>query len=248
MIQGGPSPSQADINTVLRSFLTGVLPEGMPVVLGQVNRVPEPLEGNYAVFWPMTRDRISWNIDTYADMAFTASISGATMTVTAVPAAGPKILGGGIYVFGVDVLAKTRVVAQTGGDPGGVGTYTVDKTQSVVQQGMAAGKVSLTQPTRLTVQVDVHGDAASDNAQIISTAFQDQVAQDYFDPATTNVAPLYCDSPRQMPFINGENQYEDRYIVDLHLSVDQTVVFSQQFADTLNATPVPADATRQPIQ
>lgn len=247
MIEGGPTPGQSAIQVALRNFLTGVLPVGTPVVEGQDNRVPEPIEGDYVVFWPLRRTRLSQNVDQYVDAVFVASITGTTLDVTAVDNRFPGILGVGVYIFGVDVAANTRITA-LGTGTGGLGTYTVSVSQNVTSETMAAGKASLMQKVQVLMQCDVHGPNSSDNAQIITTALQDPIAERYFKSKETLVAPLYADDPRQVPFINGESQYETRWIVDIHLSAAQTVVFSQDFADTLNATPIPADATRQPVQ
>lgn len=231
----------------MRDFLVGVLPLNTPVVEGQDNRVPEPTEENYVVFWPLRYTRLSKNVDSYVDMVFVASITGDVLDVTAVDDRFAGILTVGTYVFGVDVDPLTRITA-LGTGVGGVGTYTVSVDQTVPSQSMAAGKAALTQKVQVLMQCDVHGPSSSDNAQIITTAFEDPIAERYFRPKETLISPLYADEPRQSPFLNGEDQYEFKWTVDLHLNAAQTVVFSQEFASVLDATPIPADATRQPIQ
>ena len=49
----GPVPAQTDVFTALRSFLLGVLPNGVEVIKGQVNRVAEPQGSDFVVFWPL---------------------------------------------------------------------------------------------------------------------------------------------------------------------------------------------------
>lgn len=240
------SPSQSAIQTVLRTFLMGVLPAGVPVVAGQINRVAEPLPGDYVVMIPILRGRLAWNIDSYIDCSFTASIAGATMTVTALNTDFQGRLAAGLYIFGTGLTAQTKIIAQLTGTPGGAGTYTVSPSQTIASRTMAAGTAGLMQKTEVVIQCDVHGPASADNAQIIATAIFDDVAQQYFDPATTGVAPLYAADPRQMPFIDGENQFETRWIVDVHLEANINVLFPQQFADAVTVDVVSVDAAYPP--
>lgn len=57
------SPNQSQIQIVLRAFLLAILPAGVSVIAGQVNRVAEPQVSDYVVFTPMARTRISTNND-----------------------------------------------------------------------------------------------------------------------------------------------------------------------------------------
>jgi hypothetical protein len=45
------------------------------------------------------------------------------------------------------------------------------------------------------------------------------------------VAPLLADDPRQMPFVNDQQQTEFRWVLDVQLQVNQIVAVPQQFAD-----------------
>ena len=53
-----PSPTQSQIMQALRSFLLGVLPTGVPVVLGQINRVAEPKGSDFVVMTPIRQVRL----------------------------------------------------------------------------------------------------------------------------------------------------------------------------------------------
>ena len=131
---------------------------------GQVNRVAEPSVADYAVMWPVLRERLETNVDSY------------------------------------------------------------DGT---------AGTKSMMQPMQVSVQVDVHGPASADNAQIISTVFRDESAVDTFNASSFDVAPLYCDDPRQAPFVNGEQQVEERWILTMVMQANPIVVITQQSATAL---------------
>jgi len=88
-------------------------------------------------------------------------------------------------------------------------------------------------------QLDFHsanvGDS-SDMAQTIATLFRDPYATEFFSALTPpiDVAPLYVDDPRQMPFMNAEQQFETRWIVDVHLEANQVVSVGQQYADSVD--------------
>lgn len=240
-----PTPNQSAIQTALRKFLIGVLPANTPVVAGQINRVAEPSNPDFVVMWPILRGRLAFNIDEYVDCAFTASISGVTMTVTAVDPRFSGRIAPGLQIFGPGLAADTQVVSN-GTGTGGVGTYTISPSQTIGSETMACGTAGLLQKTDVVMQCDVHGPNSSDNAQVIATAMRDDVAQQYFDPDTTGVAPLYADDPRQVPFVNGENQYETRWIVDCHLQANILVVFPQEFAAAVEVDVISVDATYPP--
>lgn len=225
-----PSITQDDINVALGSFLTAVLPAGVTIIIGQVNRVPSP-EGDYCVYWPLRRPRLATNVDTSIDAKFTGSIAGTVMTITEV-IAGPMNVGA--TVFGVGVAANTIVSEQTSGPTGGAGTYTISPSQAVTSTTLSAGQTEIEQSTEVVMQVDVHGTAAGDNVQTISTAFRDAYGVSLF--AGTGVTPLYAEDPRQLAFQPASVQFEDRWSIDLHMQADPTIAVPQQFADQANVT------------
>lgn len=57
------TPSEDDVNAVLRAFLLDILPAPIEVVRGQDNRVPQPKIDNYVVFWPLRMPRLSTNLE-----------------------------------------------------------------------------------------------------------------------------------------------------------------------------------------
>lgn len=70
--------------------------------------------------------------------SFTGSIAGTTLTVTA--SASGSILGGQPLV-GTGVTASTVVTGQTSGTAGGIGTYTVNQSQTVASESMTTAGV-----------------------------------------------------------------------------------------------------------
>jgi hypothetical protein len=98
--------------------------------------------------------------------------------------------------------------------------------------------------TQIDVQLDIHGAGGTDNAQVIQTLFRSAYAYDFM--AASGVFPLYCDDGKQVPFINGEQQWEDRWIINAQLAATPIVSTPQQFAATLTAGLIDVDAAYPP--
>jgi hypothetical protein len=173
--------TESAILTVLRAFLIDVLPLAPEsIVQGQDNRVSEPMAGDFIVFWPLNRMRLSTNRETW------------------------------------DVLNP------------------------------APSAMDRMQPTQVLVQLDVHGPNSTDNCQIITTTFRSDYATTFFAASGKEIQPLYADDGHQMPFINGEQQYEDRWVIQAVLQANPIVSTPQQFADTLTVDLVEVDTTYPP--
>lgn len=162
------SPTEDDVFTALRAFLQDFLPpiDGdtkHEVIVGQENRVPEPLQANYVVMTPLRMPRLATNFNELADLGLTART---------------------------------------------------------------------TQNTQVVMQLDVHGPEAFNNAARISTLFRDPYATEFFE-AYPAIAPLFADDPRQAQFVDGEKQFEDRYIIEANLQVNFTVTRATQSAREL---------------
>ncbi len=224
------SITETNIIKATGDFLTSVVLPNTAVMRGQVNRVPENVGPDFVLMVPSLRSRLATNVDSFSEVQFTGSISGTTMTVSAV-AAGQ--IQSGITLFGAGIAADTVVTGQTSGTPGGIGAYTVSVSQTVVAETISAGFNSALQSTQVDIQLDVHGPNSANNAQIISTVFWDQYAFDTVTNYGFDIAPLYCDDPKQIPFINGEQQYEDRWVINAVLEVNPVVQIPQQFATLL---------------
>jgi hypothetical protein len=217
--------------TALRSFLLAILPAAVEVFRSQGNQVPMPAGSDFVAMTPTLRERIETNVDSYSDVAFTGSIAGNALTVTAVQlgtiAVGAQLLGNN--------LVPNTVITALGTGTGGVGTYTVSPSQTVASQTIAAGTQTLLQPTQLTVQLDVYGPNSADNAQIITTLFRDGYAVDQFAASGFDVTPLYAGEAKQAPFINAEAAFEDRWTFSVVLQMNPAVTVPQQFAAQLEA-------------
>lgn len=101
---------------------------------------------------------------------------------------------------------------------------------------------SVLQPTQFSIQLDVYGPAAGDNAQVISTLLRDEYACAFMKPTCQ---PLYTSDPHQMPLISGEMQYQQRWRMTAELQANPVVTVPQQFAGTLKVTTFEADAIEE---
>jgi hypothetical protein len=229
--------TEAAVCTALRGFLTSILPAAVQIIKAQENRVAEPL-GDFVEMTPIRRERLSTNIDTWDDIVLIGSIADATLTVA-------DITGGDLVIGNPLVgaaLASGSVITAFGTGIGGTGTYTVAPGgQTVTDQALYAGMKHLVQPTEIVIQLDVHGPASADNAQIITTLFRDEYATQAFAEQQDVAAPLYTSDPRQMPFINAEQQYEWRWVIDASLEARITTSVLQQFADQVAVSLIPVD-------
>lgn len=199
------------------------------ILQAQLNRVPEPRVSDYVVMNLLRWPRLSTNLEAYADVVFTGSIVDDVMTVT-------ELQHGSIAVrspvFGVDVVPGT-IIRRAGTVDG---TWIISPAQTIAERTLAAGLKTMMQASQAVVQLDVHGPNSASFAQIISTVFRSETATEAFALLNAAIAPLFADDPRQMPFHDGEQQYETRYIIEANFQVNQTVAIGQQFAQELEVT------------
>jgi len=224
------APSQT-IGTV-KTFATGVT-----VIAGQPNRVAEPVNPWFSVMTPIRFERLATNVDVITDVKFTGSIASQVLDVTNVDFG---TIGLGSYIFGGGVASGTKII-EFGTGSGGVGTYQVVPSQTLSVETLSAGFNLLTQNARLVVQVDFHGPdtIAGDLAQTVSTTIRDEYAVKFFAGLASpqnGIVPLYGDDPAERPFINDQNQYEWRWVLDVHLELQQSTQVSQEFADSVDLT------------
>lgn len=223
----------------LRAFLISILPPNTPVIQARANRVPEPRQTDFVLMTPLFRERLSTNIDTAAEAAFVASIAGPKMTVTSV-SRGTIIIGA--LVNGTSVVPGTTVLNLGLGTTDGIGTYTVAPPQTLASGPLWSGTKAVLDPIRLTVQIDVHGPTGADNIQRIAALWRDDFACLAFQRSGIDAQPLYADEPMQVPFVNGEAQYETRWTMNLLMQINPVVTVQQQFAGEVTVALDPVDA------
>jgi hypothetical protein len=117
---------------------------------------------------------------------------------------------------------------------------------STTWSGTAPTTLSISQPTLVSMQLDVHGPNSAENAQTISTLFRDETGVSAFVASGYDVTPLYAESPKLIPFKNAEDQIEFRYVVDVAMQANIVISPAQDFANQLSVTTIEVDTTYAP--
>jgi hypothetical protein len=198
---------------------------------GVNTRVPEPIVGDFVILTQgPSQTRLEWNETSYADNVLTGSISGTTLTVSSVAKGAVPI---GALLFDGNwpqvVIPNTVVQQQLTGDPGGIGTYQVSVSQQLNTEALYAGQRSDVAAAEWVVQLDIHGPNSSNNVRAVATMFRSDYATDWFAAQGLQIAPLFCDDGRYLPFENAEQQMEFRWVMEAHFQVGAVVTTPQQF-------------------
>lgn len=236
------SLTDAQIFKALGLFLTAVLPAGTPVFKAQTNRVPEPKETDFVSMTPILRERLETNIDSYVSTQDVQVLTFVALTTT--PVVGDTVVNGSATASGVVTAVTTTTVTVNALNKQyfAIGDVVSNTTHTGVIgtiTGVAYGSATSMQPIKMTIQLDVHGPLAGDNAQIISTLLRDTYGVDQFATSGFDVTPLYASDPKQLPFINGEEQVETRWVVDAVLQCNPVVTIPQQYGQTVTVAVQP---------
>lgn len=229
----------------LRTFLLDIVADGTEVVRGQVNRVAEPRGADFIVMWPIRQERLETNETSYADNDVVGSIAGTILTVTAI---GHGAISPGVLLVDESELiaVDTTIIEQLSGSVGGTGTYRITPSQTVGSGVIYAGERRDLVATQWTVQIDVHGPASGNNARVIETLFRSDYGVTALEESGLTIAPLYCESPRELPFENAEQQTEYRWVIEAVMQISPIVSSPQRFADELDITTIEVDTTYPP--
>lgn len=93
------------------------------------------------------------------------------------------------------------------------------------------------------VQVDVYGPDSGTWAAILATVWPDDSTFNFLNEQGGGCRPLLCSDPMQMPLIDGEQQYEERWIIKVFLQYNATVSLNQLFFESVNLGLIDVDAT-----
>jgi hypothetical protein len=230
------TPTQSDAQTALAAFLADLFP-GAVIIAAQANRVPEPHAANFILMSPLSYERQATNTDGNQDVRFTGSIAAGILTVSAVQIG---TIVAGMPVIGPAVAFGTLVGVQLSGTPGGAGSYSVSPAQAVGSRTLSGGTKVVTTSYTFTCQLDFHSAdyTSAAWAQTFSNLFRDEYACAFFAslPTGATITPLYSDDAHQRPFVNDQQQYEWRWVVDAKMQVDQTVTIPQTYDDAVALT------------
>jgi hypothetical protein len=240
--------TEAAIYAALRALLLDLIvtpAATTEIVRAQDNRVPQPYGNDFAIFTPLRSERLATNQTAYVEVRFTGSIVDDLMTVSDLTFGTGLIPGTTVASATLDVAVGTAIVAQLTGATGDVGTNRVAPGgQNVVTTTSdllyASSRFDLA-ATRLTVQVDWYGPHGWVNAQAVETLFRSSYGTRSLEALNVDVTSLYCSEARQVAFVDGEQQWEDRWMTELTLQVNPTILVFQPAATNVEITLVPAD-------
>lgn len=92
------------------------------------------------------------------------------------------------------------------------------------------GTKNIQTSTQYTMQLDFYGPVAADWANTAQILFRDEYATSIFP---TNIQPLYADDPIQIPLIDGEAQYEQRWKLNAVMQYNPVTTVAQDFATSI---------------
>lgn len=96
-----------------------------------------------------------------------------------------------------------------------------------------------------SIQIDCYGPLSSDWAAIISATWRDDYAVNKMAPTC---APLYADDPKQLPIVDGEANFEQRWMLSAVLQYNPVVTVPQEFFDTATVEFINVTAEYPPEQ
>lgn len=138
-----------------------------------------------------------------------------------------------VYLFpeGVEIIyAQENNVPVPAGDYILINVVGNSKKSSNRRTYGADGSVSLWTPYEASVQLDFFGDGGGDRFALFSALWFDDFAFDWFAQNDTVCRPLYCNDGIQTPFLNESDNFEQRWMANAFLQVNQTIVLEQPIA------------------
>lgn len=100
-----------------------------------------------------------------------------------------------------------------------------------VDTGGTGGTRHVMAPTQYTIQIDCYGPNSSDWATTLTTLLRDPYGVAALAP---NVAPLHADDPKMIPLVDGEENYEQRWMLTALFQVNPVITVPQDFADVVD--------------
>ncbi len=113
-------------------------------------------------------------------------------------------------------------------------------THDYADPSPSTGTDGVMQAIQFCIQIDCYGPQSGDWAALITTMFRDPYG---FDAMGPNVAPLYADEAKQMPVVDGEENFEQRYMITAYLQYNPVVTVPVQFFTVVDINLIDVDAT-----
>lgn len=104
------------------------------------------------------------------------------------------------------------------------------------------GEQHITRTTRWHCQLDFYGQSAAARAMTVATVVRTPFACDWFRANAPLLTPLWADDPHQTTMINGEQQYEPRWTLDVVAQINPVVTAPLAFFDSITLKTLPVEA------
>lgn len=187
------------------------------------------MEGLGARYRPVAGDLMSVTIDIVDQDVFTALRA---LLIGILPTNTPVVQG----QVNLVAMPTTGFVVMTSlsQDRLSTNTHTYDKTLQTKTVNV---------PTKYEIQLDFYGATSQAWSAEVQALFRDSYA---IENMPSNIVPLYADDPMQLPLINGEEQFEQRWKIAAALQYNPIITVSQQSALTVNIALKEVDTTFTP--
>lgn len=198
-------PVTAAATTALRAFLLAILPPETPVLLARQNRMAAP-DGPFALMTVLLHQPLATSATRYTATS-RIILQQQDMTVQ-VSLFGPEA---------ADNLHRISTLFQNG--------WAAEFFTAFHQHGPPPPAACLASPGAPPLS------PVPALALALAPAPKPAPAASALPhPAPPRIAPLYAGSARQIPFINGERQYEAQWQIDLHLQASFSLTLPQPMA------------------
>jgi len=127
--------------------------------------------------------------------------------------------------------------------PAGQKRFNTNINNNWVPGSSNPGSADVESHIKYDMQLDFYGALSSDWANVTQVLFRDNFGVENF-PA--NIVPLYTNDPMQMPLIDGEEQYEQRWKLTVSMQYNPVITVTQDFAATIDVTLAEVDQTFKP--
>lgn len=107
---------------------------------------------------------------------------------------------------------------------------------------------TVSRPEQMSFQIDCYGLGSAELAETLNVLYRDVYACDLFDSLGFSGAPLYAGDIQQASYVNGEDQYENRYTFEIELQINSRVIVPLQSCNILGIDLVSVDATFPPTE
>jgi len=108
--------------------------------------------------------------------------------------------------------------------------------------GGGTGTMDIMAPTQFDISLDFYGANSADTAAMVQALFRNAYGDIGF-PDSGGIKPLYAETPIQIPLVDGEQNYTQRWRVVASLQYNPVIKPAQQFADVVTPTIISVERT-----